>query len=661
MQGPVPFKPPKSLVSGAGVKRIPHGELLYPKALPKYGEPAWVTDLVKEGKLPPVEQRLPKTPVVTNTSKAPDGPGQYGGVLRHVTGDRPQGWNWLAGLHQGWGGLTMTTQICLVNTGPMWQLTPEKIEPLPSLATSWEWSQDGRQLTMHLLEGAKWSDGDPFDADDVMFTWEDNISDPKVPARLKPQTLGPDTKLEKIDAATVRWTFSEPFAVSNLYKMAYINFCPGPSHILKPLHPKHNPSATYESYINALPPGKLPWVTMGPWTATAYKPDEFIVFRRNPYYWQVDEQGNQLPYLDEVQWKLSSWADRDVQTLAGRADYTNLENPSIYLEAMKKAQEPGFPNSVHWGPRSLSWRADLNLSTVCGVRSDRDRAIRDLNRKLEFRRAISQAVDREAMGQSLARGPFTHPHPGGLHPETEFFSADSVVFYPYSPKTSKALLAQLGFEDGNGDGIVEWPDGPMKGGPLEFTLAYTTLRTTDPSLADSMIAMLREVGIKAVPKPLTQGADVARQNCEWDMMIERSDREFQVPAANLDFLAPLASNMPEWHQGTAEKPQELLPFEQEVVKIVRAIRAERDSNKRNELLRQYNKLVTENVYHVGLITAAAALIINKDMKNVPPGTPVLAYQWGELGTMRERFWVPKAQQAKVPELFPGKLPTPGLN
>ena len=125
--------------------------------------------------------------------------------------------------------------------------------------------------------------------------------------------------------------------------MALNNFCPGPAHILKPLHPKYNKDATYDSYVNALKPEMLPAVTMGPWVPVGYKPDEIIIMRRNPYFIEVDDQGNQLPYLDEISFKLSTWEDRTIQTVAGTADYTNMEDPNLYLESLKKVAEPDFP------------------------------------------------------------------------------------------------------------------------------------------------------------------------------------------------------------------------------------------------------------------------------------------------------------------------------
>ena len=114
-----------------------------------------------------------------------------------------------------------------------------------------------------------------------------------------------------------------------------------PAHQLKPLHPKWstaNPKPTYKDFADALPPDNLPLVTMGPWVITEYKTDELMIMRRNPYYWKVDEAGNQLPYLDEIQYRKGpSGIGRDLCTIAGDCDQMNLENPSTFVEAMTKA------------------------------------------------------------------------------------------------------------------------------------------------------------------------------------------------------------------------------------------------------------------------------------------------------------------------------------
>jgi len=658
LKGPVPYPKPQP-VSTVKPILVPYDKLFRYGTLPKYGEPAWVSELVKAGKLPPVEKRLPKEPLIVDTSMTTDGPGVYGGTLRHVIGGRPQGWNWIAGRNQGYGGTEHSTMMCLVRTGPMWMLTPEKVEPLPQLAKSWEWSKDGKQLTMNLVEGAKWSDGDPFTSEDVIFSWEDNIVDPSVSAWTKAGAFGEGTKLEAKGDFTIVWTFKDAFPVTTIYQMALNNMCPGPAHILKPLHPKYNKTATYDSYTNALKPEMLPAVTMGPWVPVGYKPDEIIIMRRNPYFIEVDDKGNQLPYLDEISFKLSTWADRTVQTVAGTADYTNMEDPNLYLESLKKAAAPDFPNNMFWSVRSLSWRVDFNLSTVCGVEGDADKAKRELFRNLDFRRAVTQGVDRVAMGQALVQGPFVAPFAGGLHVETDFFKPESVVYYPYDTATSKALLKKLGFADTDNDGYLNWGSGPLKGKTLDMNFTYGS-HPAYALLADTMIGMMREIGIKLIAQP-TQGSaqNDINQTCKWDAMLWRGDRPFTVPITQLHDLVPITPKVPQWHQGTADKKQELLPFEPKLIEIMEKVRVEPDTAKRAALLNEYNHIFTENVYTVGLVTVPAALIINKRFKDVPAGAPVLAYQWSEDNTLRERLWIAEKDQAQVPQLMPGKMP--GVN
>ena len=182
LKAPIPYPdPPKIEVGAEPVKRQPISEIVTYKALPEYKEPAWVTELVKAGKLPPVEERLPKEPQVILKSGMADGIGVYGDVGRFFSACPTAGWNYTAGTTSGWFGIESNSNNydALVQTGPLFRADTD-VEPFPQLAKSWEWSADGKQLTMHLMEGAKWSDGEPFTADDVIFTWEDYISDPNV-------------------------------------------------------------------------------------------------------------------------------------------------------------------------------------------------------------------------------------------------------------------------------------------------------------------------------------------------------------------------------------------------------------------------------------------------------------------------------------------------
>ena len=186
--------------------------------------------------------------------------------MRHVIGGRPEGWNYSGGQSQGYGGIDIGLSECLTRTAPLFQVEASDVEPLPNLAKGWDWSPAGHKLTMHLLEGAKWSDGAPFDADDVMYYWEDNVLDPNVSPLngATQETFGVGTTLKKIDAYTVQWTFKDAFPRQYLYAMAYGTFCPGPAHILKTKHPKYA-GTTYDQYKNAFPPEYMNMPVMGAW------------------------------------------------------------------------------------------------------------------------------------------------------------------------------------------------------------------------------------------------------------------------------------------------------------------------------------------------------------------------------------------------------------
>ncbi|MBI4048745.1 MAG: ABC transporter substrate-binding protein, partial [Devosia nanyangense] len=538
-----PPDPPKFEAQGfptfVGVK-----DIFEFKALPEYHEPDWVTkQFVDTGKLPAVKDRLPKEPLVYKTANMPDGVGVYGDVMRHVIGGRPEGWNYMAGQSQGWGGIDIGTMECLTRTGPLFEVKAEELEPLPNLAKSWEWSEDGHKLTMHLIEGAKWSDGVPFTTEDAMFYWNDNVQDPNVTPLngATPESFGEGTTLKALDDYTLEWTFKEAFPKQYLYQMAYGTFCPGPAHIFKPLHPKYS-SNTYDQYKNAIPPEYLNVPVMGAWVPVEYRPDDIVVMRRNPYYWKVDENGNQLPYLNEVHYRLSTWADRDVQAVAGTGDFSNLEQAESYVEALKRAADPSAPSRLAFGARTIGYSLIPNLSgNGWGEPDERGQAVRELNRNLDFRKAVSYALDRQHLGESLVKGPFTAIYPGGLYAGTTYYDKDSTVYYPYSLDTAKALLEKAGLKDTDGNGIVNYPAdvAGVGGKDVEITLLANSDYQTDKSLAEGVIASMEALGLRVVANfQAGNQRDATYQAGKYDWQIMRNGAELISVVQNTVALAP---------------------------------------------------------------------------------------------------------------------------
>ncbi len=625
------------------------------KALPAYSEPAWVTEFVTAGKLPPVAERLPKEPLVYKTANMPDGNGVYGDVMRHVIGGRPEGWNFWAGKSYGWGGIDIGLVECLTRTGPLFEVNAADLQPMPNLAKSWEWAEDGMSLTVHLIEGAKWSDGDAFDTEDIDFYWNDVIMDPEVTPLMgaAQETYGAGTTLEIIDAYTFKMNFTTAFPESVLYAMAYGNFCPGPSHMLKPKHPKHG-GTSYEDFANSFPSDYMNFPTMGAWVVVEHRPDDIVIKRRNPYYWKVDEAGQQLPYLDEMHFRLSTWGDRDVQTVAGTGDFSNLEQPENFVESLKKAAEETSPAKLAFGPRTIGYSLYPNLSgNGWGEPDARGQAVRELNRNHDFRKAMSYAMDRARLGDSLVKGPFTVPYAGGLYQGTAFYDAASTVFYPFDQASAKEALAAAGLEDTDGNGFVNLAGGE----DLNVTLLSQGDYATDKNLSEGVIAMMADVGVKVTLNALAgKDFDNARDAGKYDWIMFRNGTELITAVQNTTALAPVGPSTDLNHRANAAGELDLLPYEEEMVKTVNAFIGERDAAKRVELMKTYQKLYTENLDGIGLVAYPGALMVNKRFANIPAGAPVFMYNWAEDNIIRERVFVPADKQIGAEEhanMLPG--------
>ena len=626
------------------------------RALPAYSEPAWVTAFVTAGKLPPLADRLPKEPLVYKTANMTDGNGVYGDVMRHVIGGRPEGWNFWAGQSYGWGGIDIGLVECLTRTGPLFEVNSTDLQPMPNLAKAWEWSDDGMTLTVHLIEGAKWSDGDAFDTEDIAFYWNDVIMDPEVTPLMgaAQETYGAGTTLDILDAYTFKMNFTTAFPESVLYAMAYGNFCPGPSHVLKPQHPKYG-GASYQAFHDAFPADMMNFPVMGSHVVVEYRPDDIVVLRRNPYYWKVDESGQQLPYLDEMQYRLSTWGDRDVQAVAGTGDFSNLEQAENYVESLKKAADPASPAKLAFGPRTIGYTLLPNLSgNGWGEPDARAQEVRDLNRNLDFRKAITYAIDRQRLGDSLVKGPFTSIYPGGIYAGTSFYDKDSTVYYPFDVASAKAELAAAGLTDADGNGFVD----SKAGGDLNVTLLTQIDYATDKNLAEGVVAMMADAGVKVTLNALA-GKDFSNavDNGKYDWVVVRNGTELITVVSNTTALAPVGPTTDVNHRANAAGEMDLLPYEQSMVDAVNAFIATRDPAERVALTKTYQKLYTENLDGIGLTAYPGALIINKRFANIPAGAPIFMYNWAEDNIIRERVFVPADKQIDA-ELHKGELPGP---
>jgi peptide/nickel transport system substrate-binding protein len=663
---PIPYPEPNDLGLGGGeVNRLPINAIVTYGSLPQYFQSPSLDAFVESGELPPVEERLPEQPQIYLEGAMQDGIGVYGDVFRGFSACPTAGYNDMAGTTMGWFGIESYTSRYggLIKTGPLYR-ADQDIEPFPNLAMSWEWSDDGKQLTMNLIRGAKWSDGHPFTADDVIFTWEGYVVDPNVnaPRKLDSWTWNNEpATLEKIDDYTIRFTFPVERPLDMWYLLAEDVFHVMPEHQLRQHHPlwsDADPAPSYVDFANVLTPQTLPLVTMGPWVITEYQTDELMIMRRNPYYWKVDEAGNQLPYIDEIQYRKGpSGIGRDLCTIAGDCDHMNLENPSTFVQAMTQAQADDAPFVVTWGPETLGYHVVFNYSLQLGIEDERDTALRELFRDVRFRQALSYATDREGIAQSIMRGPFLRGWAGGLYPGSPEFTRESVVYYPFDVPSANALLDEIGLMDTDGDGVREWTEGPMAGQPVIIQLTSNQDQAESQRIAEALVNLWGEIGIQINYRVVDSATRTSIAEAgTWDMHVWRGGQEFALPFRNVTGLAPITDAFERHRIGTGMQRQ-LMDFESELIDLVTQYRSTFDTEGRRELMYQYNNIYTENVYSLGVFVGRYGLGLSKRLKNVADGTPVFMYQWVEDAILLDTVWTPVEDQ--LPQNRPNTIPVYG--
>ena len=409
------------------------------------GESPMLKKMVDEGKLPPLEERLPENPLVENPVSEV---GKYGGKLVLGTAFF----------------LDDERLPSRADRNGFFQFSypfPAQGPIKPNLAESWKWNDDGTKLTINLRKGIKWSDGAPFTTDDVIFFMEDIVNDEKVAyiwfyENNFYDAEGDFPKITKIDDHTIVFDYDE---TAFLFEKKYANVVwqALPKHHFKTWHPKYNSQSNYEALNEKLKilgvNSEGGRVTLNAWVVDEYVPDGKLHMTRNPYYWKVDSEGNQLPYFDEFEIIVAG--DRPavgLGNMTGEFDHdhmwTGFPHYSMWLEEQGKPQRDysiGFSNAP-------GMKINFNFDSE-------NAAARKINRSIDFRRAISLAIDRQAISRTLAFDLMT-PIGSAWAPDSPYFDeASGYLYSEYDPKKAKEILDDANIIDRDNDGIRELPSG----------------------------------------------------------------------------------------------------------------------------------------------------------------------------------------------------------
>jgi peptide/nickel transport system substrate-binding protein len=414
---------------------------------------------VAEGTLPPVGERLPVNPKVLTVEAV----GNYGGALRQQTSRQ--------GGHFFLDGAQLIFPQHTNNDGNIIEL---------DLCSKVELSPDAREITLTFREGLKWSDGTPLGADDIMFWWESEQNNKELfpNGPLSNWVIdGEPALITKVDDQTVRVTMPKPYRPL-LNMSAHERMSPGanfgqPIAYMSRYHIDHNPDANavakedgfdvwHQAYLAKIrhlgPYANKPHV--GPWVKVETGSTR-EVFERNPYFHQVDTEGNQLPYIDRIVLDIVPDVTlRSTRTVAGEQSQGD-----IVLSQMDVARG----NQDNAGYTILGYK-NSNPSQCCLAfnLNHKDPVLREIYNDRRFRMAMSHAINRDEMNEILYFGLGT-PGQATINPKASYFKDEWLTKYAdFDVDGANALLDEMGLQ---WDAERKWrlrPDGQ----PLRSTYAF---------------------------------------------------------------------------------------------------------------------------------------------------------------------------------------------
>lgn len=479
-----------------------------------------LAEAVAAGTIPPLADRLPLNPMVVQPFESV---GQYGGDLRAAL--------------VGGGSLNMMHRY--QGYEPLVRYTPDFGGVIPNVAESFEANEDATAYTFKLREGHKWSDGTPFTTDDVMFFYEDILlneelaQSPPTPLR---STDGSTATFEKVDDLTFRIVFAQPNGLLPL-RLAWANddrTTRTPRHYLEQFHIKYNPDADKlatdqgltgwvqlfqiksgiavdgEIFKNKDMPTLYGWRVTQPIGESA----EFSISERNPYYFKVDTDGNQLPYIDRITYAVA--ADNEVLLLKALQGEIDLLDQWICTPANRavlydgqQAGGYGFYTTTSTEPNEMVFQ--LNLTHPDPIK-------RALYQNKDFRAALSHSIDRQAVIDTIFIGQGAPAQPS-IRPEDPLYNEQlATQFTAYdTAKANELLDAIIPNKDGEGMRLDE------TGKRVTIIFEIDQVRQTFVDSFQLVLPMLRAVGIDAQMRTMDRSLwEVrVRQGGEYDATVHK--------------------------------------------------------------------------------------------------------------------------------------------
>ncbi|MGM9994587.1 MAG: ABC transporter substrate-binding protein [Candidatus Avigastranaerophilus sp.] len=532
-------------------------------------------------------------------------PGKYGGqIVSSSIGEGPKTFNpWTS------KDATSSDLSNLMYDG-LFTTDVETGEVIPALAKEMKVSDDQKTYTVYLRRGAKWTDGHDITADDVVFTWNDIILAGYGNTSLRDSILidGEYPKVKKIDKYTVQFDIKKPFAPFQ----RMIGFQIAPEHIFKPVVKKGK--RYFDTYLGTtVNPKDI--ASSGPFMLEEYVPAQRVVFKRNPYYYAMDENKNRLPYIDKYVVLIVGDLNNELLKFeAGELDVISVKGKD--LARFKQKEKKSNFKIYNLGPNSGTMFIVFNLNTR--LNKDGKYYLSPVKQKwfndINFRTAIDYAIDRDSMVRNVFNG-VAQPLFTAESLSSIFLNEKIASGHVKDIEYSKALLEESGFYyDKKGNLFDE------NNKPVEFDL-YTNAGQTEREAVGVMIKEdLKNIGMKVNFKPVEFNSLVNKllTTSDWDMI-----------------LIGLTGNPLEPHSGKnvwnsnghlhmfnmrfeGDKNDKLLPWEKELDAIIEKGALELDFDKRKEIYDKYQEIIYTQKPIIYLYSPLIVVAVRNKIKNLHP-------------------------------------------
>jgi peptide/nickel transport system substrate-binding protein len=606
----------------------------------KFGEAPALAELVKAGKLPPVEQRVPQEPMVIKPLRSV---GKYGGMWRRGflgPGDSENG-----------------NRVRASDKLLFWDVNGTHIAP--NVAKGWETSADGRRTTLFLRKGMKWSDGAPFTADDFMFWYQDMYQNKDLIKSPAPElaTNGKQGRISKLDDTTVLFEFEDPHFLfasqlagdtqvgggqSRLQSEERELGLYAPAHYLKQFLPKYssveslNEKAKAAGFDNWAQVFKIKsdWrlnadvPTISAWRMVQPINGQTWVLERNAYFWAVDTAGNQLPYLDKVQLTLAENPEViNLRAIAGEYDYMerfiDLAKLPVFLENAARGKykvhlDPGFNGSDSELKFNFAYRLDPEIQKWFA--------------NLEFRRALALGIDREQVNEAffLGLGVTGTPIPADIIPESPGKDYRQ-RWATLDVAKANAMLDAVGLKKKDAEGFRLRTDNGERL-RLQIDVAQT-LSPTWPQQAEMIIQQWRAIGIWADMRLFERSLFYTRVRNDQNQIVLWSNNGsesmylYTIPVLPIDPQSSFGgAAYAQWYASNGAIG--IKPTDPELLKGFDLLRsaASQPEERRVQIAQEIWKLLVDQVWSIGVVGQSPAYmgtrVVNERLENVPARTCV---------------------------------------